>query len=159
MGSRKPGARLDCGWRSCSFPAAPPPWRLYSEGTTSLPLAVSGALTSQCQVDGPDPGWERPELCATLSSKQHPSCDVWYFCRHQPGLRIPFTSPHTHLPPPLQLSLAQYLLCPQITVTVRPLCRQSLGDAHLPRGDRESHIPQQGLEPPLVTVGLGAGSV
>lgn len=69
-----------------SFPAMPPALGdFYSEGTVSFPLAVSLALKSQCQVGGPNPGWERPELCATLSSKQHPSCDVWSFCRHQPG--------------------------------------------------------------------------
>lgn len=46
-----------------SFPACHlPSGGFYSGGAMSFPLALSLALKSQCQMGGPNPGWERPEL-------------------------------------------------------------------------------------------------
>lgn len=110
--------------------------------------------------DGKGHGYPLCVLPALLSSPPPPMVLDPFADASQGPLLIPSTSPPPpFLPSPSQLPLAQYLLHPQITATGRPLCRLYLGDAHLPRGNREPHIPQRGLGPPLVTEVLGSGSV
>lgn len=109
----------------------------------------------QCQVRGPSPGWDWSEpggwagewpspLFAACSSKQPPMCmmfDPFAGASQRPLLIPPTSPPLPSSPPAHQLSLAQYLLHPQITATGRPLCRLCLGDARLGCGNGESHIP------------------